>query len=70
MVLSENTNTIGERAFADCPNLVCISMMNPDVSIDDDAFGTMTELFMYGLPESTVQTFAENHKFVVFKPIS
>ncbi len=70
VVLSENTNTIGERAFADCPNLVCISMMNPDVSIDDDAFGTMTELFMYGLPESTVQTFAENHEFVVFKPIS
>ena len=67
--LLESCVTIGPNAFADCPNLSCISIPNMKVEIDENAFGDMTGLTIFGNVGSTAQTYAQAHNFT-FIPIS
>ena len=61
--LSENSTTIGENAFADCPNLMYIFVPRMNADIDEDAFGTQTELTIFGKAGGDVQSYAEDHGF-------
>ena len=61
--LSENTISIGRRAFADCPNLVYIYIPEATTSIDPNAFGNLSTLTIFGKTGSTAETFAQTHGF-------
>ena len=61
VVLSGQTDFIGERAFADCPDLLCIQIPNANVWIDSQAFGNRTGLVIFGRSGGTAETFARDH---------
>ena len=61
--LSENTTTIGENAFADCPNLVYIYIPAATVNIDPLAFGEIQRLLIIGEAGSSVETYAQEHNY-------
>ena len=61
--LSEQTESIGSRAFADCPNLAEIYIPAGVQSIDAAAFGDRTELTICGTAGSAAETFAKAHGF-------
>lgn len=61
--LSERTETIGSRAFADCPKLAFIHIPAAVRSIDPSAFGDSTQLTVYGKAGSTAESFAKAHGF-------
>ena len=55
------TETIGSRAFADCPKLAFIHIPAAVRSIDPSAFGDSTQLTVYGKAGSTAESFAKAH---------
>ena len=61
--LSESCVKIGPNAFAGCPNLKYISIPNTKAEIDEDAFGNLTGLTIFGKSGSTAQTYAQAHSF-------
>ena len=61
--LSENTDFIGKNAFANCPNLGYIEIPRVNVEIDGAAFGTCTELTIFGKAGGNVESFAQAHGF-------
>lgn len=61
--LSDQTEFIGPFAFADCQNLMFISIPNPNTIIDENAFGDMQELVIYGKAGSTAENYAYDHNF-------
>ena len=61
--LSEQAETIGPLAFANCPNLMYIYIPNPSTSIDDNAFGDKQELVIFGKAGSTADDYAYDHYF-------
>ena len=63
-LLSENTVSIGQRAFADCPSLAFIYIPEATESIDSTAFGDKTALMIYGKAGSTAEVYAEEHNFL------
>lgn len=68
VVLSENTRTVDARAFAECSNLTYILIPNKDTVLDNQAFGDLSYLVVFGQPDSTAETFAQDHGFT-FVPI-
>lgn len=68
VVLSENTRTVDARAFAECWNLAYILIPNKDTVLDNQAFGDLSYLVVFGQPDSTAETFAQAHGFT-FVPI-
>ena len=61
--LPEEAQTIGSRAFADCPNLACIYIPASVRSIDASSFGDASKLTVYGKAESAAESFAKSHGF-------
>lgn len=61
--LPEQAETIGSRAFADCPRLACIYIPAAVQSIDASAFGDASKLTIYGKAESTAESFAKAHGY-------
>ena len=61
--LSDNTVSIAQRAFADCPNLIYIYIPEATTSIDPNAFGDLSTLTIFGKTGSTAETFAQTHGF-------
>ena len=61
--LPEGTKSIGCRAFADCPNLVCIYIPASARTIDPDAFDGADRLTIIGIPGSEAENFAHLHGF-------
>ena len=68
VVLSEQTESIGAFAFADCQDLLCVRIPNGTISIDSQAFGDLTGLVIFGVPGGTAEAFAQAHGFF-FLPI-
>ena len=56
--LSENTVTIGPRAFKDCPNLRYVELENPDTYIDPTAFQGVSAVTVIGASAETAAAFA------------
>ncbi len=67
-VLSENTESVGVRAFADCPRLGYIYIPNRNTVLDEQAFGDLNSLVIFGYSGSTANTFVSDHGFI-FVPI-
>ena len=67
--LSEQTESIGPFAFANCPNLKYIYIPNETTMIDGNAFGDIQELAIFGKAGSTADDYAYYHDFT-FIPIS
>ena len=67
--LSENTVSIGYRAFADCPRLSYIYIPAATTHIDPEAFGSQRVLEIRGHAGSYAETFAQQHGFI-FKDVS
>ncbi len=61
--LSENTISIGQCAFADCPNLAYIYIPEATTEIDVHAFGNMQGLMIIGKTGSAAETYAEDHGY-------
>ena len=61
--LSDQTQSIGQFAFADCPNLRSIYIPAATTAIDPRAFGDRKELIIYGKSGSTAQQYANQHGF-------
>ena len=61
--LSDNTVSIAQRAFADCPNLIYIYIPEATTSIDPNAFGDLSTLTVFGKTGSTAEIFAQTHGF-------
>lgn len=64
--LSDNTASIGRRAFADCLNLRYIYIPTATTSIDPDAFGSMQNLTIFGYAGSVAEKFAADNEGVTF----
>ena len=62
--LPEATASIGPRAFAGCPKLICVYIPQATTSIDEHAFEGITELTVFGAASSKAETFARQHGFV------
>lgn len=62
--LPEKTVSIGPRAFADCPKLVCVYIPQTTASIDEHAFDGITDLTVFGAASSAAEAFAREHGFV------
>ena len=60
-VLAENTVSIGSRAFANCPNLIRISIPASTTEIAADAFTGDSGLTVFGKAGSYAETWAKNH---------
>ncbi len=56
--LSENTVTIGPRAFKNCPNLRYVELENPDTYIDPTAFQGVSAVTVIGASAETAAAFA------------
>ncbi len=63
VVLSEKTGSIGENAFADCPQLRFLRIPNKTIFINEHAFGDCSDLAVFGYSDSKVETFANAHGF-------
>lgn len=61
--LPDQTETIGSRAFADCPNLAFIYIPAGVQFIDPSAFGDIGALTVYGKTGSAAESFAEAHGY-------
>ncbi len=66
--LPEKEVSIGPRAFADCPNLMCIYIHEKITNIADDAFGDSTDIVILGgAPlqgeKTAAEIYAEEHGF-------
>ena len=55
--------SIGKRAFADCPNLTALVIPESVTSIDDTALQGSPNATVYGKTGSAAQTFAQNNEF-------
>lgn len=67
--LSENTDTIGKNAFANCPNLKYIYIPEDCLWIDRYAFTSVTGLTILGVDGSYAKTYAKQVGFT-FIPIA
>ena len=63
-VLSENTESVGVRAFADCPRLGYICIPNRNTVLDEQTFGDLNSLVIFGYSGSSADTFASDHGFI------
>lgn len=64
IVLGEHTRSIGSRAFADCKNLIEITIPSSVTSIAVDAFaGCPGELVIIGAPGSAAHAYADAHGY-------
>lgn len=61
--LSENTVSIGQRAFGDCQNLAYIYIPETTTGIDPDAFDNVNGLTIFGKAGSTAEGYAQAHGF-------
>ena len=68
-LLGEETERIGELAFADCPNLAYIYIPASVTEIDENAFGSLETLTVFGQRTSEAQRFAA-WKGWTFRPVS
>jgi hypothetical protein len=62
--LPENAISIGWHAFANCPNLAYIYIPAQTTQIDNQAFGNMQGLTIFGTPGSYAQSYAMDHGFI------
>lgn len=67
--LSGSLMSIGNRAFAECPNLRHIVIPESTISIADDAFADVTVLTIHGASGSYAEQFASQNGYR-FEPIS
>ena len=56
--LSDNTKSIGPRAFADCSNLAYIIIPENTATINSNAFDGVSGLTILGVPKSRAESFA------------
>ena len=49
VLVPESVETIGPRAFADCPNLRYVELQNPETSVDSTAFAGCGDVTLIGL---------------------
>lgn len=61
--LSEQTESIGSKAFAECPNLAYVRIPNGETVIEADAFDEGSGLTIIGVKGSGVETYARAHNF-------
>lgn len=61
---NQGLQTIGARAFANCPSLTRVYIPETVTSIADDAFGDTTSLIVYGVPDSVAQSWAAEHNLL------
>ena len=59
--LSGDIQSIGQYAFADCPNLIYITIWNEDAEIAFHAFGEEPELTIRSIPGGRVEAFASEN---------
>ncbi len=62
--LPDKTVSIGRFAFANCSNLKRIYIPKATTQIDDNAFGTNTNLIIEGARGSTAESYASSHGFI------
>ena len=67
--LPHKARTIGQNAFADCPNLVAVYIPAATRSIHEQAFGSLQTLVIFGKTGSVAETYAAAHGYV-FIPVS
>ena len=67
--IPDGVTEIGSRAFADCPNLKHIHLPN-GLTIADDAFDGVTDLFVYGPEGGFAESYADSHDGITFIPIN
>ena len=67
--LPHKARTIGQNAFADCPNLVAVYITAATRSIHEQAFGSLQTLVIFGKTGSVAETYAAAHGYV-FIPVS
>ena len=63
VVLPDGAESIGSRAFADCPKLAYIYIPASVKSIDANAFDGAEGLTIFGAPESAASEYAGQHGF-------
>ena len=68
--LSENTVSIGWRAFADCPSLRYIYIPNTTTSIDPNAFENVNGLTIFGKRDSSAELYVSTHEGITFIAMS
>lgn len=61
--LSDRVQSVGDRAFADCPNLYQILIPASVTSIADNAFEGVTGLCIFGQSGSKAEAFAVSHGY-------
>ena len=62
--LPEQAVSIGWHAFADCPNLTYIYIPAMTTQIDEQAFGSMSELIIIGQTDTAAEIYAREHGFM------
>ena len=68
--LPEGAFSIGNRAFADCPNLQFIYIPESTTAIAKDAFENVSNLTIYGIDGSFAEFFASKHENCTFEAVS
>ena len=66
-VFSSKIQSIGEKAFADCTELIAVLIPNKDVNIAENAFENCPHVTLIAPTGGTVQSYAQNHINVSFQ---
>jgi hypothetical protein len=61
VVFGDKIQTIGSKAFADCPNLRRVEIPVANVNIEDDAFAGSSNVILYAPTGGSVEQYAENY---------
>lgn len=69
VILSENIEKIGPKAFANCVNLKEIYCFSTTVQIDETAFDGVQGACVYCYPGSTIEQLAQKYNFEVRRPV-